>query len=261
MAKIGAKFPCFKPDEADEGVIIGKLVSANLTINLASGEMYADDMLAEQLSVFANGSIAMETDDMIEEAIGVVYGCDVEDKEVTYNIGDVAPRGGLAYYKTLLRNGKPYYQAYFYPRVRAALGNDNAQTKGSSITFQSTSTTFTVFADDEGVWRVTEVFDTEAEAIDWCKEKTDIASSLKNADKPAAGKLAADKALIEAGTFEIPLTDQTDQPTKTAWVQNSVNALIENGTTAIVSFDTTYDIALTNGTATGTANITVTEAS
>ncbi|MBR0376115.1 MAG: hypothetical protein IJH59_06085 [Firmicutes bacterium] len=176
MAEFGANYPCFKADDKAAGVVIGKLVSANLTVNLASGEMFADDSLAEQLSEFSSGTIAMETDDMEDEVASEVYGCTVSEGVVTYNKDDTAPRGGLGYYKVLMRNGVKYFKAYYYPRVRAALGNDNAQTRGSSITFQATATTFTVFADDNGDWRLTETFPTAAAAKTWINEKCAIAS-------------------------------------------------------------------------------------
>lgn len=167
MAEFGAKHPCFKPEEGDKLVVIGKLVSANLTVTLASGELYADDELAEQVSEFASGSIAMETDDMTDENASVVYGCKVADKVVVDNVGDTAPAGRLGYYKVLMRNKKKYYKGFFYPRVKAALGNDNAQTRGSNITFQTTSTTFTVFADENGDWRKRQTFEKEADALAW----------------------------------------------------------------------------------------------
>lgn len=176
MAEFGANYPCFKREDADTGVVLGKLVSANLTVNLASGEIYADDSLAEQLSEFSSGTIAMETDDLTDANAAEIYGCKVSDGLVTYNTGDTAPRGHLGYYKVLMRNGKKYYKAYFYPRVRASLGNDNAQTKGSSITFQTSSTTFTVFADDVGDWRQTETFDSAAAAKAWVDNKCSIST-------------------------------------------------------------------------------------
>ena len=84
MANFGAKYPCFAPFKGveptnalpkyDAKVVVGKLVSANLTVNLASGELYVDDALTEQLSEFASGTIAMETDDMLDDVAAVVYG-------------------------------------------------------------------------------------------------------------------------------------------------------------------------------------------
>ena len=119
MAEFGANYPCFCADSEQAGVVLGKLVSANLTVNLASGEIYADDSLAEQLSEFASGSIAMETDDLEDEKASKIYGCKVSEKLVTYNKGDTAPRGCLGYYKVLMRNGKKFYKGYFYPRAFA----------------------------------------------------------------------------------------------------------------------------------------------
>lgn len=174
MAGFGANYPCFKPENKDAGVVLGKLVSANLTVNLASGELYADDGLAEQLTEFSSGNIAMETDDMSDENAGVVYGCTVSGGLVTYNKDDTPPRGCLGYYKVLMRGGKKYFRAYFYPRVSAALGNDSAQTRGNSITFATSSTTFTVFADDIGDWRKTQTFSTASAAKAWINEKCGI---------------------------------------------------------------------------------------
>ena len=184
MAEFGAKYPCFKSSATGvtAGVVLGKLVSANLTVNLASGELYADDTLAEQLSEFASGSIAMETDDLTDDNAEKVYGCTVSEGLVTYKQGDTPPLGKLAYYKVLMRNGTRMYKGYYYPKVRAAIGNDNAQTRGSSITFQTTQTTFTVFADTDGTWRQTKEFDTEAAAKSWVQTQCSI--SVSNSSNP-----------------------------------------------------------------------------
>lgn len=113
MAKFGANYPCFKGKEKEKGVIIGKLVSANLTVNMASGELYADDALAEQISEFSSGTIAMETDDMDAAVAAEIYGCTVsEDNTVTYKAGDNAPTGSLGYYKVLMRKGVKAYEGY-----------------------------------------------------------------------------------------------------------------------------------------------------
>ena len=173
MAGYGAKYPCFAPIATEPegslptygaGAYIGKLNLANLTVTLASGEAWGDDELAEQISEFASGSLAMETLDMEDNTASMIYGAQVQDGVVHYNSGDTPPLGGLGYYKVLMRNGKKYFQAIIYPKVRAALGNDNAQTKSSTITFTNTQTTFTIFAAASGDWRLVKTFDTEAAA-------------------------------------------------------------------------------------------------
>ena len=77
MASFGAKNPYFckvkeEPDGAlptyeGDPVKIGRLVKADLTIQMASGKLFADDGLAESVEEFASGSIAMETDDMLDD--------------------------------------------------------------------------------------------------------------------------------------------------------------------------------------------------
>lgn len=177
MASFGAKYPKFAPIDGEEpadalpkykgAVVVGRLVSAELTVNIASGKLYADDELAESVDEFSSGSLAMSTDDMEDKVASVVYGATVSEKKVSYKTGDAAPMGGLAYYKVLMRKGVKLYKGYFYPRVKAVLGNDSANTKADSITFGTNSTTFTVFAAATGEWRITEEFDNEAAAKAW----------------------------------------------------------------------------------------------
>lgn len=179
MASFGAKYPYFcpvadepegtRPTYSGEPIRIGRLVKADLSITLASGKLFADDGLAESVDEFAGGSIAMETDDMVDEVASVVYGAKVENKTVHYNVGDDPPKGGMGYLKKLMRRKKVLYKGYFYPLVKAALGNDTAQTKSDSITFGTNSTTFTVFSCESGDWRDTHEADTEAEALAWLK--------------------------------------------------------------------------------------------
>ncbi len=181
MASFGAKHPYFSrikeepagklPVYAAAPVRIGRLVKADVTVNLASGKLYADDALAESVDEFVSASIAMETDDMEDSVAAEIYGATVTDKLVQYNTGDSPPAGGLGYIKKLMRNKKTVCKGYYYPLVKAALGNDTAQTKTDSITFGTNATAFTVFACENGDWRHTEEFQTEAEAVAWIKKQ------------------------------------------------------------------------------------------
>jgi len=191
MPSFGAKNPYFcKIKEEPEGTLpvyegdpvkIGRLVKADLTIQMASGKIFADDGLAESVDEFASGSVAMETDDILDSAASVIYGTTVDGKTVHYNTKDDPPSGGLAYYKKLMRKRKVLYKGIFHPLVKASLGNDSASTKTDSITFGTSSTNFTVFAAANGDWRITEEFDTEEEAIAWVKGRFAPASSGEQA--------------------------------------------------------------------------------
>lgn len=191
MAQFGAKCPMFaafkaEPKDAlptyDAPLTVGALVKADLTVNLATGELYADDTLQEQLSEFASGTIALETDDMTDDVAKVVYGAtggSSESGELKFNKGDTPPYGGFGYYKVLMRNGERVFKGCYYPKVRAALGNDTAATRGNAITFGTTPTALTVFACNTGDWRLTKEFtgaDAEASVVAWLKEKLGVSS-------------------------------------------------------------------------------------
>ena len=137
MAQFGAKRPRFAPVATtpegalptynfEKAVTIGKLVKADLSLTNASGELYADDGLAEKIDMFASGSLALETDDKTDEVHAAIHGAalDEETSEVTDSDADVAPRGGLAYYKVIIRNGVRIFKGVFHPLVKAVQRGD-----------------------------------------------------------------------------------------------------------------------------------------
>lgn len=198
MAGFGAKYIKFNPIKEqpedqlpvyrdEKPVQLGRLCKADLTVNLANGELYCDDELGESMSEFSSGSLAVETDDMLDKVAAVVYGCGVVDKTVHYKYGDQPPEGGLGYVKGLVRYGVKSFKGVFYPRAKAALGNDSAQSRGNSITFGTTSTTFTIFSCNSGDWRLTEEFATEKEAKNWVDKMLIGGGEAADTGEEAAG--------------------------------------------------------------------------
>lgn len=176
--KVGAKYPCFAPiaTEPEDALptysapitVIGELISANLTITLASGELYSNDALNLKVADFVSGQVAMTTDGLDDEPAEAIYGATAEEGRVKYNVGDEAPYGGLAYYCQMRsKAGGIYYKGYYFPKVQAAMGNDNSSTKGSSVTFSTNNTNFTVMKAENGDWMHTEVLDSESAAKAW----------------------------------------------------------------------------------------------
>ncbi len=183
MAGFGVSYPVFAPFLAAETdtampaydttkkVVLGHLVSANETVTLATGELWGDNKRVLEASEFASAAVPMETDDISDESASVVYGATVVDQRVEYKAADNPPYGGLGFVRCNQLSGdeKKYYQGWFYPKAKAALGNNNNQTRGSSITYQTITTNFNISAPlyDAGAWKITETFDTEAAARDW----------------------------------------------------------------------------------------------
>lgn len=183
MANLGAQYPVFAPfkgeepaaalPEYDEAIVLGKLVSATLTVTRASGELYADDGLDESVNEFASGTIAMDTNDMEDSVESKLFGSkqETESGEVIDSVDDVAPLGCLAYIKVKQRNGKKKYKAFFYPKVKATQGDDAATTKSNSISLSAESMSFVIMAPNMGNWRYHKTCDSLAEAKEYIASK------------------------------------------------------------------------------------------
>ena len=129
MAALGAKYIRFAPFETEvegslpnykEAVSVGALVKAELTVNLAAGEIYGDDRLDEKIEEFVSGSLAVETTDLTDETEAVIFGSTLTEKELVDNTGDSIPYGGLGYIKTVIRGGVKKFKAYYYPKAASA---------------------------------------------------------------------------------------------------------------------------------------------
>lgn len=234
MSEFGAKHPVFKPNNAANGVIIGKLVAANLTVNLASGELYADDGLAEKLEEFSSGKIDMETDNLADSTASTLYGANVSNGIVTYNKNDTPPEGVLGYFKTLMIQGVKKYRAYIYPRAKASLGNDNAQTRGNSITFQTSKTSFTIFDDGAGNWRKTKECNTEAEAQAYVDAECSVSGAgSANLSALTIGTLALTPSFASSITEYAVATASASDVITAAAEDSTATISIKNGETAV----------------------------
>ena len=84
MAGFGANYIQFAPfkgaepaaalPQYDEKVNFGRLVKAELTVTMASGKIYGDDVLDESIDEFVSGSLAVETTDLTLEHEAVIFG-------------------------------------------------------------------------------------------------------------------------------------------------------------------------------------------
>jgi len=187
MAQFGAKKPRWAPVQtqpdgtlptydAAKKIVLGRLVKADLSPKIATGELYADDGLAERIDEFSSGSLVLGTDDLTDANAAAIYGAtlDADSKELSNGVSDTPPYGGVTYYKTIIRNGERIYKGVYLPLVKAAVGNDSAATKGSSITFGTTDNAFTVFKCNSGKWRIQKEFTgtgAEAACDAWCADK------------------------------------------------------------------------------------------
>lgn len=182
MASVGARYVKFAPIDGAEpatgmpdystALSLGKLIQVDTNITMATGELYADDELAEQGSEFVSATSNVGTDDIDDETAATLYGATYDETEdaLTHNKDDQAPLGGLGYIRVGQKDNEKYYAPVFFPKVKAALPNDTAQTKGNAITFQTGTIPFTIFPLPDGNWKLTKRFTGEgayASAKSW----------------------------------------------------------------------------------------------
>jgi hypothetical protein len=268
MAKIGANHPCFLKTGEATGVVLGKLVSANVTYNQASAELYADDSLAEQDSSITGLSIAVETDDLSINNILLIYGAtEGGDGDTVFSISDTPPEGGFAFYKRGKKNGEQYFLGQFYPRVRAQRTANNAQTKGNQTAFQTESLTLTGMATDEGVYELfSPHFATETEARAWVEAKCGVTSDA-TLSALTLGSLTLTPSFDPSVTsYTTDTTNTTNTINATAASDSASVAILANSQTVVngnsITWQTganTVTVTVTNGAATKVYTITVTK--
>lgn len=173
MASMGLKYLAWgkmaaEPTNAiptyNPGKVIGKMVSANLSIQWADGELYADDMLSEYISEFASGDLTMEVDNIALADQATLYGATYDADEFQAVYSDTPPFGGIGGVQVLMVNGARKYRAWFFPKVRASMPDWDATTRPDSISFGTQPLNMKVLTPLYGPWYYVKEFTTESAA-------------------------------------------------------------------------------------------------
>ena len=90
---------------------------------------------------------------------------------------DVAPYLGVGFYGAVMRNNKVSYMAKWLKKVQFAEPNDETETKGETVNFQTPTIEGTVFPADDGTWKEQAEFATEEEAAAWVDKKANIGTT------------------------------------------------------------------------------------
>ena len=144
-------------------------------------------------------------------------------------------------------SGVKKYRAFFYPKVKAKMGDETASTKAGSFELGATPITLTVFKPSFGKWRYVKEFTTEAAAKAYVQTKLSVATwyavdvmvtgaGVDEAATPEGVTMVADE-----GAFEIVLTGTVD-----VLYDNGVesSASIVAGKYTIASVTAAHDIAV-----------------
>lgn len=199
MAFIGMKYCVAAPVKTevrgqaltyDTGVVVGKAISANVTMTRNTEGLYADDALAESDNSLTGGTIDLNVDDISDDVMEAILGV-TKTPEVTsgtkspaiyHESGEATPYVGLGYYRVKRLRGVESYVAYWLHKVQLAQNSESANTKGSSITWQTPTVTGNIMAvvngsDGKNQFRDHANFASEAEAVTWLNTKANIAGA------------------------------------------------------------------------------------
>jgi len=140
-------------------------VSCNINPNYAEASLYGDDVQVEYDKEFVNATISLGTTSTPIQAASTMFGHTVEGNNVKYKTTDEANYVGVGMMAPEKVDGVKRYVALIVKCAKFSDSADSFTTKGDQLQFNTpTIDGSAISADDEGNWKETETFDTEAEA-------------------------------------------------------------------------------------------------
>ena len=106
-----------------------------MTVELAEGELYADDALSEKVSEFKSGKLSLGVDDIGTATAAALTGVSVDSNNVVVSASEDGGNPVAIGFRAKKSNGK--YKYYWLYRVKFGVPATNLATKGDSITFST----------------------------------------------------------------------------------------------------------------------------
>lgn len=186
MAYVGLRKPYVaKYDRAtktySDGFKYSHAVSFNINPNYAEASLYGDDMQVEYEKAFTNAGITLGTTSTPIDAAEVMFGHTVDRtlNKVIFKATDESNYVGLGIIAPEKVDGANKFVAFIILSAKFADSAESFTTKGDQLQFNTPSIEGSaVAANDDGEWKITEVFDTEAEAEAFVKNYLNIADPV-----------------------------------------------------------------------------------
>lgn len=218
MAYVGLRKPYVaKYDRATKtysnGFKYSHAVSFNINPNYAEASLYGDDMQVEYEKAFTNAGITLGTTSTPIDAAEVMFGhtVDREKNKVIFKATDEANYVGVGIIAPEKVDGANKFVAFLILSAKFADSAESFTTKGDQLQFNTPSIEGSaVAADDDGNWKITEVFDTEAEAEAFVKEYLNI-----DQDPPTTTYTVTQNLTNVTSDFSDPTVDENDPLTVT----------------------------------------------
>lgn len=174
MAKYGARYSRWAPwaeafedinpktlPRYGEVVNIGQLNKVNESLNYNDGSLSGDDQIVLYEKHFKDGTMDVESVYLSVKDAASMLGaaCDTENG-LAHGDEDAAPYGGYGFITHHVGKEKSYYQAIFYPKVKATPTADTYETRGDKINFATDKMPFHIESPACHKYKVVKDFDT-----------------------------------------------------------------------------------------------------
>lgn len=142
---------------------LAEAMSANLSVTVAEGTLYADDAVSESVKEFVKGALSLGIKDLETEVIAELLGQEVDEDQVIYGGADDEPPYVAVGFRAK-KKGTTYRYIWLY-KVKFKIPNEAFQTKGEAIQFNTPTLEGEFFKrDSDGRWKADHTGD-EKEAV------------------------------------------------------------------------------------------------
>lgn len=186
MKKIGLKYPVYAlySDTTGSpvytaGAVIAKAMNASIQINKNNEILYADDDIDEIDQSFISGTETLGLNEFPLDVQGVLLGHEIDEEsgEMVANEADKAPYVGHGFYGRIRRAGVDKWRAIWFHKMQFSEPNDETETKGENVAFQTPTIEGMIMKDIKGDWKSENIFDNEAAAKTWLNTKAGLVTT------------------------------------------------------------------------------------
>ncbi len=114
---------------------LAKAMTAELSVDPAEAQLFADDGLSEVVREFKSGTITLGIDDIGTTVASDLIGATIDDNNVIVSSQEDTPMPVAIGFRAKKSNGK--YRYFWFYRVKFGIPGASLQTKGDSITFST----------------------------------------------------------------------------------------------------------------------------
>lgn len=175
MARYGARnakwapFAKEKPDESasalpkyQEAKTFGQLNKVSDNLNFNEGSAYGDDAIVLYEKQFKDGTMDAESVYLPVVDAATMLGAKADEENgLSFTTDDNPPYIGYGFVTHHVSKEKHYFQAVFYPKLKAAPSSESYETRGDNITFATDKLSFHIESPLCRIYKIIKDFDTE----------------------------------------------------------------------------------------------------